>query len=145
MGSRNSGKTETFDQAGALPYRRTRRGLEFCLITSTAGRWLFPKGLIGAGETLEQTALKEALEEAGLCGRLVDGPLGSYGMDKYGKSYTLVVLLMEVTDCEEVWQEAHFRERRWVTQDEARRLLCQPQLRKCLDAAVARLGNAKKN
>jgi len=144
MASGNSGNGKHFDQAGALPYRRTRRGVEFCLITSTEGRWIFPKGIIESGETYKETAAKEAFEEAGLRGKLVGGPLGSYEMVKYGKTYTLVLLLMEVTACEDEWKEDHFRERRWATLDDARQLLCRPQLRKCLDAAVARLKDRKK-
>ena len=130
---------KTFDQAGVLPFRCERRGLEFCLIASTKGRWIFPKGVIDPEETYRETATREALEEAGLTGRLVGAPLGCCEMIKYGKPYTLVLLLMEVTKCEEVWEEAHFRQRRWATEDEARQLLCQPQLRNGLDIAVARL------
>lgn len=145
MASLKLGKTKTFDQAGVLPFRRTRRGLEFCLITSTEGRWIFPKGVIDPGETYKETATKEAFEEAGLRGRFVGGPIGSCEMVKCGKPYTLVLLLMKVTTCEDVWEEAHFRERRWATVDEARRLLCQPPLRNVLDTAVARLKDAKKS
>jgi 8-oxo-dGTP pyrophosphatase MutT (NUDIX family) len=145
MASQNSGTRTTFHQAGALPYRRTRRGLEFCLITSTEGRWIFPKGIINPGETYKETASKEALEEAGLRGRFVDRPLGSCEMVKYGKPYNLVLLLMEVTACEDSWEEADFRQRRWAAEDEARRLLCQPQLQNCLDIAVARLKDSKKS
>jgi 8-oxo-dGTP pyrophosphatase MutT (NUDIX family) len=144
MASQNSGNRTNFDQAGALPYRRTRRGLEFCLITSTEGRWIFPKGIIDPGETYKETASKEALEEAGLRGRFVGGPLGVYDMVKCQKPYTLVLLLMEVTACEDAWEEADFRERRWAAEDEARHLLCQPQLQDCLDVAAARLKESKK-
>ena len=37
-----------------------------------AGTWALPKGLIGAGERPEETALREVAEETGLTGRLVD-------------------------------------------------------------------------
>lgn len=138
MASQNSGKGGTFDQAGALPYRRTRLGVEFCLITSTEGQWIFPKGNVKPGKTYQKTAIKEAFEEAGLRGRLLNRPLGSYEMANCESTYTLVLFLMEVTRCEDVWEEADFRRRRWATQDEAQRLLCQP-LRDCLDVAVARM------
>jgi 8-oxo-dGTP pyrophosphatase MutT (NUDIX family) len=138
MASQNSGKAGTLHEAGAVPYRCTSRGLEFCLITSTEGRWIFPKGTVKPGKQRYKTAIREALEEAGLKGELLYRPLGSCEMVKDEEKYTLVLFLLEVTACEQVWAEADFRRRRWATQDEARQLLCQP-LADCLDVAVARI------
>ena len=36
------------------------------------GLWALPKGLIGAGERAEETALREVLEETGVAGRAVE-------------------------------------------------------------------------
>lgn len=144
MASSKTENVKTFDQAGVLPFRRKGGGLEFCLITSSRGRWIFPKGVIAPNETYKETAAKEALEEAGLRGRFVGAPLGCWEMLKCDELYTLVLLLMEVTDCADEWDEAHLRERRWVGVDEARKLLCQPQLRKALDKAFKRLKVIKK-
>ncbi len=145
MASQKSGIVKTCDQAGIVPFRRARRGLEFCLITSTEGRWIFPKGVIDPGESYKETAIKEALEEAGLRGRLSGAPLGCWEMIKSEKPYTLVLLLMEVTACDDVWEEAHFRQRRWATADEARQLLRQPQLRNCLEIGIARLASSRRS
>ena len=131
--------TTGFHQACAVPFRRKGKRLEFCLITSSAGRWVFPKGLIDPGDTPAATARKEALEEAGLHGRLVGQPLGSYEARKNGRVLSIVVMLMRVTRSDEVWEEAAWRQRRWVTQDAARQLLCQSELLDCLDAALVRL------
>jgi 8-oxo-dGTP pyrophosphatase MutT (NUDIX family) len=136
MARHESEYVATFEQAGAVPYRRTRCGVEFCLITSTEGRWIFPKGNVSRGMLPQKTAVKEALEEAGLRGRILDPPLGSYEMVKYEKTYTLVLFLMEVTGCEDVWEEASFRRRRWATREKAQCLLCHP-LDSCLSTAVA--------
>ena len=136
MARHDSEEVAMFEQAGAVPYRRTRRGVEFCLITSTEGRWIFPKGNVSHGSTLRKTAIAEALEEAGLRGRILGPPLGSYEMVKYEKTYTLVLFLMEVTGCEDVWEEASLRRRRWATREKAQRLLCHP-LDNCLNTAVA--------
>jgi 8-oxo-dGTP pyrophosphatase MutT (NUDIX family) len=113
-------------------------GVEFCLITSTEGRWIVPKGNVEPGKNDQKAAIREALEEAGLRGRLLYRPLGSYEMVKDEETYTLVLFLLEVTGCDEEWEEAHFRQRRWATQDEARRLLCRP-LCDCVDAAITRI------
>ena len=131
--------TTGFHQACAVPFRKKGKRLEFCLITSSAGRWVFPKGLIDPGDTPAVTARKEALEEAGLHGRLVGQPLGSYEAHKNGRVLLVVVMLMGVTRSDEDWEEAAWRQRRWVTQDGARQLLCQAELRDCLDAALVRL------
>ena len=138
MASQNSEEGETLYQAGVVPYRRTTREVEFCLITSTEGRWIFPKGTVKAGSNYWKTAIREAFQEAGLRGNLLSRPLGSCEMVKDEKIYTLILFLMEVTRCEELWEEAYFRRRRWATEDEVRQLLCQP-LADCLDIAVARI------
>jgi 8-oxo-dGTP pyrophosphatase MutT (NUDIX family) len=135
----SAGGALEFQQASAVPFRRRPTGLEVCLITSSAGRWLFPKGLIDPGETPTQTALKEALEEAGLHGRLLGDPLGSYVVRKNGHTVCLLAFLMEVKRSDHVWHEADWRQRRWVSIDKARTLLEQPELRACLEAALARL------
>ena len=57
-----------FDQASAVPCRWAGSSLEFCLITTSSGRWGFPKGYIDPGETEEQTALKVAIDEVCLHG-----------------------------------------------------------------------------
>ena len=126
-------------QASALPFRRRGRRVEFCVITSSAGRWGFPKGLIAPGETLVDTALKEALEEAGLRGRILGDPLGCYQITKRGRDMTVVLFLMDVTKCKQKWEEKDCRKRRWVTVEEARQMLGMPQLREYLEAAVARI------
>lgn len=62
--------------AGGVAYRRVpesaapeaaHEGLEIALIATRSGtRWQLPKGTCEAGETAEQTALREVLEEVGL-------------------------------------------------------------------------------
>lgn len=69
-------QTTAIDQACAIPFRSVARQLEFCLITSSSGRWLFPKGFIDPGETFVEAALKEAAEEAGVHGRVLGDPVG---------------------------------------------------------------------
>ena len=132
----------SFDQAAAVPYRWRGPRLEFCLITTTSGRWGFPKGYIDPGETPEQTARKEAFEEAGLHGHLVGGPVGYYCTPKKGQNKTVVAFLMEVIRCDDDWMESGLRERRWVSREEAHRLLERECLRTCLEIAIARLARA---
>ena len=48
-------------------FRRTSRGFDVVLISvGSPPRWQLPKGLIDAGETPEQAAVREVREEAGI-------------------------------------------------------------------------------
>ena len=107
-----------------MPFRHRDDQLEICLITTrTAGRWSIPKGFIDPGDTAAGMARKEAREEAGVHGRVVGSPVGYYEITKFGARYTVAVYLLQVERVEVEWEEQEFRARRWVTADEALRLL----------------------
>ena len=81
----NAQPTKPIAQACVVPYRRRDERIEFCLITSLKKkRWIFPKGIVDPGETVEEAALKEAFEEAGLHGRILGDPIGKYEDSKWG-------------------------------------------------------------
>jgi 8-oxo-dGTP pyrophosphatase MutT (NUDIX family) len=62
--------------AGGVVYRRNGRGVEVVLVKRRDREgWALPKGTIEAGETLEQTALREVQEETGLVVEIVS-PVG---------------------------------------------------------------------
>lgn len=127
--------------AGAVPFRHYGGVLEFCLVTSRhTGQWIFPKGHIDPDDSAEFTALKEAHEEAGVHGRLVDGePLGHVVLGHQETVSSVAMYLMEVTRCEDAWLESHVRERRWAAYEAARGLLAREDLRQLLDAAFQRI------
>ena len=102
------------DQAAAVPYRTDSGELEICLITTNSGYWGIPKGIVDPGDTPPITALKEAEEEAGLLGHLVQGSIGTYKYHKWESDLTVEVFLMQVERELDYWQEAEFREREWV-------------------------------
>ena len=113
---------------------------EFCLITSLVKRrWIFPKGIIEAGESTGEAALKEVWEEAGLRGRVSAAPLGHYRDQKWGCDLHVEVLMMEVTEMFDVWPEMDQRQRCWASVDEASVRLRRGQLRSFLDIAHRRL------
>lgn len=56
--------------AGVVPYRYVDGELEFLLIKHTHGHWEFPKGKVDPGETIEQAAVRELHEEAGITAKL---------------------------------------------------------------------------
>ena len=65
---------ETKEQvsAGGVAYRRRGGRVEVALISvGEPARWQLPKGLVGRGETPEETALREVREETGLEAELI--------------------------------------------------------------------------
>src|SRR5271155_2735893 len=61
-------------QVAAVCYRMGRRGIEFLLVQTRGGRWIFPKGGVERGLTYAQSAALEAFEEAGVHGRMEEIP-----------------------------------------------------------------------
>lgn len=60
--------------AGAILFRDTRGRREYLLLKSRPGDWEFPKGGVEGEEELQQTAIREVTEEAGISDfRLLDG------------------------------------------------------------------------
>jgi 8-oxo-dGTP pyrophosphatase MutT (NUDIX family) len=65
-------------QVAAVCYRIRKRGIEFLLVQTRSGRWIFPKGGLEPGLTLAQSAALEAFEEAGVHGRMEEIPFARY-------------------------------------------------------------------
>jgi phosphohistidine phosphatase len=146
MNERQSPEPSRIAQACVIPFRRDGDETAFCLITSLKKKcWIFPKGVVDPGETEEETALKEALEEAGLRGRIIGGPLGSYEDYKWGTTLDVTVLLMEVDYCEDQWPEASLREQCWADPAEALRLVAKPDLKRILRSAIERISTGEIN
>ncbi len=69
-------------QVAAVCYRTGTQGIEFLLVQTRSGRWIFPKGGVEAGLTQAQSAALEAFEEAGVHGRIEEMPFARYRLDK---------------------------------------------------------------
>ena len=66
-------RTETQVSAGGVAFRRTTGDLEVALVcVGPKRRWQLPKGIVEAGETPGQAAVREVREEAGIDGELLD-------------------------------------------------------------------------
>lgn len=63
---------QTFVQAGAVAFRKDGGEPQVLLVTSRRNptHWIFPKGHVDPGEALEEAALREAYEEAGVDGAI---------------------------------------------------------------------------
>src|SRR5437016_4242502 len=58
--------------AGGLVYRMVGDELQIQMIQDRYGKITLPKGKMEAGETVEETALREILEETGISGRIIE-------------------------------------------------------------------------
>jgi phosphohistidine phosphatase len=130
-----------YTQSSVIPYR-IRDGRPEILIVSSSQRkhWVVPKGIRDPGLTAQESAAKEAWEEAGVEGRVAEDALGSYQYEKWGATCTVEVFPMEVnrTIPEDEWEERH-RGREWVTPEVAQRRLRQAELKPLVATLVTQL------
>jgi 8-oxo-dGTP pyrophosphatase MutT (NUDIX family) len=134
-------------QAAALPWRRKDGAIEVLLVTSRGtGRWVLPKGWPEGRESLDQTAGREALEEAGVEGAIAGTELGRYYYDKdtpTGLSWRCEVAVYPLEVKREVkrWPEKKQRTRRWLPPQEAAGMVSEPDLAELIAAFD---GNSRK-
>lgn len=57
--------------AGGVPFRMSATGPQLVMCRSFAGHWVLPKGRPESGESSEEAARREVLEETGLSTRIV--------------------------------------------------------------------------
>lgn len=113
-------------QYAALPFRIASGNLQILLITSRESqRWVIPKGWPISGLRPREVAAREALEEAGLVGRIVGKrSIGSYHYskrlsDNQEALCRVKVFLLSVEHQLDDWPEKAQREYRWMTPQEA--------------------------
>ena len=132
--TKRSGRSRT-RQVAALPWRiDERQGLRVLMITSRETRRLvIPKGGRMAGKTDPEAAAVEAVEEAGVVGRVSDQPIGKFRYLKRlgpisGRMCVVSVYPLRVTVQLGDWPERGQRDRHWMSRDEAARAVHEPDL-----------------
>ncbi|HLX35965.1 MAG TPA: NUDIX hydrolase [Candidatus Limnocylindrales bacterium] len=143
--ARLSSRTAT--SAGGIVVREAREGPSLVIGMRRRERdgatWTLPKGTPHAGETVEETALREVGEETGLEVRIVE-PLPSieYTFVQSGTRIhkTVHYFLMEPTGGDLSRHDHEFERVRWVTFDEAPALLTFQTERALVATAASRLG-----
>lgn len=119
-----------YSQSSVIPYRLKKGKLEILVIRSSQNKHLVvPKGIIEPSFSSQESAAKEAEEEAGIFGKIDQQPLGQYSYEKWGSTCEVQVFPMRVTDMipEDEWEESH-RGREWVSVRKAAERLKQQQL-----------------
>lgn len=118
--------TET-THAGGVVFRRRGPKAEFLLVETTRGklRWVLPKGHIESGESEQEAAIREVLEEAGVWGRIRE----DLGIIRYtdddGEAVRTRLYLMEAVGTGP--RADRSRRLKWVSHDGACRAVDHPE------------------
>ncbi len=129
-------------QYAALPYRIADE-VEVLLISSReTRRWILPKGWPMKGRKPHAAAAQEALEEAGVKGKISKEPVGFYHYLKRMKNGSqqtchVTVFPMRVSRQRKTWPEMHQRVTRWFPLHEAAELVGEPELQEVIRNFVA--------
>ena len=112
-------------QVAALPVKGKPGSYRVLLITSRESRrWIVPKGWPMKGRKDHEAAAQEALEEAGVTGRIHKHPMGAYTYEKRSpqgdaEPIRVMVYMLEVENEASKWPEKDQRKREWVSPSEA--------------------------
>jgi 8-oxo-dGTP pyrophosphatase MutT (NUDIX family) len=135
-------------QYAALPWRRGDE-LEILLVTSReTRRWVIPKGWPMKGRKPHATAATEALEEAGVVGRISKSSLGDYHYVKQLKNGAPLFCRVEVFPLKVEHQRKRWREQgqrigHWFPVMEAAAMVDEPELQQLIEAFGLAAANNK--
>ncbi|NTG34809.1 NUDIX hydrolase [Agrobacterium rhizogenes] len=130
-------QTKSVEQAGAICIRKRKGQAEaevLLIVSRRNGRWGIPKGHVDPGETSRDTARREAFEEAGVKGDVLEQTVGSFTYRKDGTSiqYLVAVHVLHVTRLSKDFPEKDIRNIKWVPISSASREVAQTGLRQIL-------------
>jgi 8-oxo-dGTP pyrophosphatase MutT (NUDIX family) len=117
----------TWTRAACVCVRTTSSGTRVLVVrtkeSASIERWTFPKGHVEKGESLLESAMREAEEEAGARGVVDPVPLPPYLFPGGGSGESLVVIpyLMTATEVSDPTEPG--RATRWCSPEEAKSLL----------------------
>jgi 8-oxo-dGTP pyrophosphatase MutT (NUDIX family) len=125
-------------QVGALCVCEADDGtLLVLLVTSRdTGRWVIPKGWRAKRLKPHEAAAREAMEEAGVAGKVGTKPIGSYQYAKQtdaGQQLAEVSVFLIAARSElDKWPEQAQRRRAWFSVGAAARRVAEPELRRLI-------------
>ena len=117
--------------------------MKVLLVTSRdTGRWVLPKGWPMKGRKPRSAAKREALEEAGVVGRIGKRSIGTFHYAKRLADGELVtcevhVFPLAVIRQRKRWPEQRQRALRWFAPEEAAQVVQEPELAALLEAFAA--------
>jgi len=123
-----------YTQSAVIPFQKKEDEIHIVIITSrNHKRWIVPKGIVEKELSPQDSAAKEAFEEAGVRGRVYSNAIGEYQYEKWGGICTVQVFPLEVQEILDNWEEMEYRERKIIPLDEAKTLLTEKALKQLLD------------
>ena len=106
-------------QSSVVPVQVRNDRLRILIISNlNQTRWIVPKGIVEHGLTPAQSAVKEAMEEAGVAGVILPQSLGTYAYRKWNDTCHVELFVLRVTHIYDNWEEDKFRKRRWIDWEE---------------------------
>jgi 8-oxo-dGTP pyrophosphatase MutT (NUDIX family) len=124
---------DVLTHAGGVVVHPTPRGPRFLLVESrkVAGEWVLPKGHLEPGETPEETAVREVIEEGGAEARVVR----FLDVVEFGQAEGTVRCAYYLLELVRTVEAQEDREVAWVDADEAKRRLRWESARRLIDLA----------
>lgn len=122
-------------QVGALCVCVTddERPLILLVTSRDTGRWVIPKGWPAKRLKAHEAAAREAMEEAGVSGKIGSKPIGSYHYRRPHQNgdqlHSVSVYLVAVRSALDHWPEEAQRKRAWYSISTAARRVAEPELR----------------
>lgn len=126
-------KIPTVEQisAGGAAFRQNGTELKFAIVAvSPSGRWQLPKGIVDAGESDEQAALREVREEAGIECEIVEKIetveywyYGNWRGERVRFHKLVHFYLMKYVSGDVADHDHEVSESRWVSVDDAIKML----------------------
>jgi len=115
-------------QSAVIPFRTKDGIIEVILITSSSNKnWGIPKGRIEKLMSPENSAAKEAFEEAGVIGDVSKNVFAEYNYNKRGNKCRVSVYPLEVSEILDQWDEMDKRDRRILQVEAAIQLIKKEQ------------------
>lgn len=120
-------------QYAALPFRSSPEPEVLLVSSRETKRWVIPKGWPMKGRKPHAAAAQEALEEAGLLGKIEKKPVGSYHYVKNMRNGAAIlcrvdVFPMQVERQRKSWPERDQRVTRWFSLAQAAEVVREPEL-----------------
>jgi len=98
-----------YNQSSVVPFIKDNDGLKIVLISSLKSKkWIVPKGVIEKPLSPQDSAAKEALEEAGVEGEVGNEPIGYFEYEKWGGICKVQVFALRVEKVLEDWAEKNY-------------------------------------
>lgn len=131
---RKARKGEKIRQVAAIPFRLGEDGgMQVMLVTSRGTkRFIVPKGWPMKGKSGRKAATIEAEQEAGVTGKTLKQPAGTYSywkrLDVGFVRVDVTVYLLAVAEERADWRERKTRRRAWLSPRDAAVLIDEPEL-----------------